>query len=171
MNVSKPDYSTPIAWTMGIAALDQEGSVNLNHNDSPLEVAIDACLSSYGYDVRPIEALMHSRSASPLSEQRPGAGPCTQDGGALVLVSNLAVPAGPLRVFALRRKRSRMVEQADIIARIAWESGISRLVAVSSAFLESGHGEPGSDKPPPETAEAEAVEAAAKTFSDMGGGR
>ena len=91
--------------------------------------------------------------------------------GTLVLLSELALPAGSLGALALRRRRARMFQSAQRVARDAWEAGVESVVALSSTFVGS---EPFLRRStgsilPPETAEAQAVEAVAKIFSDLGG--
>ena len=93
---------------------------------------------------------------------------------ALIVASELAVPAGPLLSRLRRRRAARRCRQLVGAAHLARDRGAVRLVALSSAFIFGRHADMGSDQSwtwgaPPETAEALAAEAAAETFTELGG--
>jgi len=93
---------------------------------------------------------------------------------ALIIASELALPAGPLTSRLLRRRAARRRRQLVRAVRLARPRGAVRLVGLSSAFISGRHTDTGSDRTwlwgaPPETADALAVEAAAEAFTELGG--
>jgi hypothetical protein len=103
-----------------------------------------------------------------------GRRPETSQASALVLVSDLALPAGYARSLQYRRQRPRLQSRAIGIAEQARETGMTTLVSLSSALICSGPpgGADGEARPadiPAEASAALAVEAAATRFSELGG--
>jgi hypothetical protein len=93
---------------------------------------------------------------------------------ALIIATDLAVPAGPLTSRLRRRRAARQSRQLARTARFARDRGAERLVALSSAFIFGRHAGPRPDRSwlqgaPPETAQALAAEAAAEAFTELGG--
>jgi nucleoside-diphosphate-sugar epimerase len=128
------------------------GTVTVLGQDSPLGAEVCRTLTAGGYP--------------------PGAaGPRIS---ALIIASELAVPAGPLTSRHRRRRGARQCLEFVTAARLARDRGASRMVGLSSAFIFGRHAHVGSDRSwlcgaPPETAQALAAEAAAETFTELGG--
>lgn len=93
---------------------------------------------------------------------------------ALVIATELAVPAGPLNSVPRRRRALRRRAEFVDAARRCRERGATRLVGLSSAFIFGRHASMGSARSwlqgaPPETADGLAAEAAAEAFTELGG--
>jgi nucleoside-diphosphate-sugar epimerase len=140
----RPQRPAGTPWTAG--------TVTVLGQDSPLGAEVCRALTAGGY--------------------RPGAsGPRMP---ALIIASELAVPAGPLISRHRRRRGARQCREFVRAARLARDRGASRLVGLSSAFIFGRHAHMGSDRSwlcgaPPETAQALAAEAAAEAFTELGG--
>jgi nucleoside-diphosphate-sugar epimerase len=129
--------------------------IGLLGHRSALQVRVHNELAACGYDVRLVDRRL-------------------PEGATLVAVSELAVPAHGLRSLRWRRRRPRMIEQAAQLGRDARAGGIATLVVLSSAMLYADDlggwlDEASPVDPPPEAAEAEALEHAAGTFAALGG--
>lgn len=128
------------------------GDVAVLGQESPLGAEVCRMVAASGYRLRPAGS----------------------KASALIIASELAVPAGPLVSRLRRRRAAQRCRQLVGAAHLARDRGAVRLVGLSSAFIFGRHADMGSDRSwmwgaPPETAEALAVEAAAETFTELGG--
>jgi len=128
------------------------GDVAVLGQESPLGAEVCRMVTASGYRLRPAGS----------------------ETSALIIASELAVPAGPLVSRLRRRRAARRCRQLVSAAHLARDRGAVRLVGLSSAFLFGRHTALASDRSwtwaaPAETADALAVEAAAETFTELGG--